>query len=76
MPPGSIIVTGSDVAYHVVQMPGDSPGESAGLQTSSGVLGTVSGDALSGGVVAWNSQVEEFVTPRSQLGLPMGAFSV
>ena len=32
--------------------------------------GTVSGDAVSGGVVAGDSQVEGFVTPRSQQGLP------
>ena len=42
----------------VVQMPGNvSSGESPDLQTSTGVLGTVSGDALSGGrVVAGDSQ--------------------
>ena len=51
-------------------MPGVPPGGSPGLQTSTGVLGTVSGDALSGGVVAGDSQVEGFVTPRSQQGLP------
>ena len=70
MPPGSTTITDGDVAQHVVQMPDVSPGESPGLQTSTGVLGTVSGDALSGGVVAGDSQVEGFVTPRSQQGLP------
>ena len=52
MPPVSTTITGGDVAYHVVQMPGVSSGESPDLQTSTGALGTVSGDALSGGVVA------------------------
>ena len=70
MPPVSTTITGGDVAHHVVQMPGVSSGESPDLQTSTGVPGTVSGDALSGGVVAGDSQVEGFVTPRSQQGLP------
>ena len=70
MPPVSTTITGGDVAHHVAQMAGVSPGESPSLQTSTGVLGTVSGDALSGGVVAGDSQVEGFVTPRSQQGLP------
>ena len=70
MPPVSTTITRGDVAHHVVQMPGVSSGESPDLQTSTGVLGTVSGDALSGGVVAGDSQVEGFVTPRSQQGLP------
>ena len=52
MPPVSTTITGGDVAYHVVQMPGVSSGESPDLQTSTGAPGTVSGDALSGGVVA------------------------
>ena len=70
MPPGSTTIMGGDVAHHVAQMPDASPGESPGLQTSAGMLGTVSGDALSGGVFAGDSQVEGFVTPRSQQGLP------
>ena len=70
MPPGSTTIMGGDVAHHVVHMPDASSGESPGLQTSTGMLGTVSGDALSGGVVAGDSQVEGFVTPRSQQGLP------
>ena len=70
MPPVSTTITGGDVAHHVVQIPGVTPGGSPGLQTSTGVLGTVSGDALSGGVVAGDSQVEGFATPRSQQGLP------
>ena len=70
MPPVSTTITGGDVAHHVAQMPGVSSGESPDLQTGTGVLGTVSGDALSGGVVAGDSQVEGFVTPRSQQGLP------
>ena len=67
MPPGSTTIMGGDVAHHVVQMPDASPGE---IQTNTSMLGTVSGDALSGGVVAGDSQVEGFVTPRSQQGLP------
>ena len=66
----STTIRGGDVAHHVVQTPDASPGESPGLQTSTGRLGTVSGDAVSGGVVAGDSQVEGFVTPRSQQGLP------
>ena len=69
-PQMSTTIRGGDVAHHVVQTPDASPGESPGLQTSTGRLGTVSGDAVSGGVVAGDSQVEGFVTPRSQQGLP------
>ena len=48
-----------------------SPGESPGLEASTGMLlGTESGDAESGGRVVTGASAEGFVTPRSQQGLP------
>ena len=51
-------------------VPVQTPGGSSGLEASTGRLGTVSSDALPGGIVdAGDSHVEGFVTPRSQHGL-------
>ena len=62
---------GGIVGTHGVQMPGQTPGGSPGLEASTGMSGTASGEALPGGrVVAGNSTGEGFVTPRSQQGLP------
>ena len=62
---------GGIVGTHGVQMPGQTPGGSPGLEASTGMSGTASGEALPGGrVVAGDSTGEGFVTPRSQQGLP------
>ena len=54
-----------------VQLPGQAPGGSPGLEASTGMSGTASSEALPGGrVVAGDSTGEGFVTPRSQQGLP------
>ena len=54
-----------------VQLPGQTPGGSPGLEASAGMSGTASSEALPGGrVVAGDSTGEGFVTPRSQQGLP------
>ena len=54
-----------------VQLLGQTPGGSPGLEASTGMSGTASSEALPGGrVVAGNSTGEGFVTPRSQQGLP------
>ena len=62
---------GGIVGTHGVQMPGQTPGGSPGLEASTGMSGTATGEALPGGrVVAGDSTGEGFVTPRSQQGLP------
>ena len=62
---------GGIVGTHGVQMPGQTLGGSPGLEASTGMSGTASGEALPGGrVVAGDSTGEGFVTPRSQQGLP------
>ena len=54
-----------------LQLPGQAPGGSPGLEASTGMSGTASSEALPGGrVVAGDSTGEGFVTPRSQQGLP------
>ena len=62
---------GGIVGIHGVQMPGQTPGGSPGLEASTGMSGTASGEALPGGrVVAGDPTGEGFVTPRSQQVLP------
>ena len=62
---------GGIVGTQGVQMPGQTPGGSPGLEANTGMSGTASSEALPGGrVVAGDSTGEGFVTPRSQQGLP------
>ena len=62
---------GGIVGTQGVQMPGQTPDGSPGLEASTGMSGTASSEALPGGrVVAVDSTGEGFVTPRSQQGLP------
>ena len=69
--PVSTTSEGGMVGTQGVQMPGQTPGGSPGLEASTGMSGTASGEALRGGrVVAGDSTGEGFVTPRSQQGLP------
>ena len=71
MPQVSTANVGGDEVQMVVPIPGKvSPGGSPGLEASSGMLGTVSGDAEPGGRVVAGVSTEGFVTPRSQQGLP------
>ena len=72
MPQVSTANEGGDRVQRVVPVSGNvSPGESPGLEASTGMLlGTESGDAESGGRVVAGASAEGFVTPRSQQGLP------
>ena len=72
MPQVSTANEGGDGVQMVVPVSGNvSPGESPGLEASTGMLlGTESGDAESGGRVVTGASAEGFVTPRSQQGLP------
>ena len=63
---------GGDRVQRIVPVSGNvSPGESPGLEASTGMLlGTESGDAESGGRIVAGASAEGFMTPRSQQGLP------
>ena len=69
--PKSTATEGGDEVQTVVPIPGNvAPGGSPGLEASTGMLGTASGDAEPGGRVVAGASAEGFVTPRSQQGLP------
>ena len=71
MPQVSTVTEGGDEVQMVVPIPGNvAPGGSPGLEASTGMLGTASGDAEPGGRVVAGASAEGFVTPRSQQGLP------
>ena len=71
MPQVSTATEGGYEVQTVVPIPGNvAPGGSPGLEASTGILGTASGDAEPGGRVVAGASAEGFVTPRSQQGLP------
>ena len=58
MPPMSTASKGGKSAHQIVHVPGNTPGGSPGLQTSTGMPGTASGEAAPGGAVAGDFHVK------------------